>query len=375
MSRASRRDEPRARRAGQRHSRRGKARAKDSAGSFPTTLASEAELVDYLTCPRPKLVEFIKTIPGRLVVLGAGGKMGPTLAVLAARAAERAGHELEVTAVSRFGDDTSRAWLEDRGVTTLKADLLRPDVVGQLPDADHVVYLVGLKFGTQENPSLTWAVNTLVPAYVMERYATARIVALSTGNVYPMVSVRSRGAEESNPLTPLGEYPNAAVARERLFDYFSRKNGTKVALLRLNYAVELRYGVLADIAAKVFARQSIELANGYFNCIWQGDANEMILRSFPLGASPARPWNLTAPAKLRVREVASRFGTLFGVQPRFIGTEQPTALLSDSSPICEALGEPATPLEVVMKWTADWVKRGGRSLNKATHFEVRDGQY
>jgi len=332
-------------------------------------------LEELLCRPRPTLVDFMRTVSSPLVVLGAGGKMGPTLAVLAKRAAQMAGYPLEVIAVSRFSDETPRRWLEAHGVSTWRADLLERGAVQGLPEAAHVVYLVGLKFGTRQNPGLTWAINTLVPAYVAERYARARLVVLSTGNVYPLVPVGRAGASESHGLTPLGEYANAAVARERIFGHFAQRLGTPMAFLRLSYAVELRYGVLVDIARKVWGGEPIELANGCFNCIWQGDANEMILRALALATSPAEAWNLTSPQVLRVREVAEQLGTLFGRAPRFIGRESNTALLSDVSKLSAVLGEPATSLAAVLRWTAHWVQHGGRSLDKPTHFEVRDGYF
>lgn len=347
----------------------------DIAAALPEQLRSEAELEEFLARPSPSLVGFIRKITGPLLVLGAGGKMGPTLAVLAKRAAETAGHRLEIVAVSRFSDDASRRWLEKRGVATIRADLLQRQDLEKLPDTREIIYLVGLKFGTQQNPALTWAVNTLAPAHVLERYPKARLVALSTGNVYPLVSTRGRGAEETWPLSPLGEYANAAIARERLFEYFSRRNRTRVALLRLNYAVELRYGVLADIAQRVLAGTPINLANGCFNCIWQGDANEMILRALALATSPAESWNLTSSTSYRVRDIAVRFGELLGRSPRFKARECQTAFLSDSAKLCAALGQPATPLDAMIRWTACWVQSGGRSLAKPTHFEIRDGQY
>jgi nucleoside-diphosphate-sugar epimerase len=338
-------------------------------------IQTETELEDLLTQPRPVLVEFIRNLPSPLVVLGAGGKMGPTLAVLARRAADAAGHRLDIIAVSRFSDERARAWLESRGVTTLSVDLLEPTAIPKLPDAANVIYLVGLKFGTRENPSLTWAVNTLASAHAAERYTSSRIVALSTGNVYPMAPVASGGATEKHPLTPLGEYANAAVARERVFEYYSDKNATPMALMRLNYAVELRYGVLVDIARRIWAEEPVDVSNGFFNCIWQGDANEMVLRSLALADSPARAWNLTSPDVMRVRDVADRFAQLLGKPARFVGKEAETALVSNSAKLCAELGRPATSLDTVIRWTAHWVKTAGRYLNKPTHFEVRDGSY
>jgi dTDP-4-dehydrorhamnose reductase len=337
-------------------------------------IQDESELEDQLTRPRPVLVDFIRTVSSPLLVLGAGGKMGPTLAVLARRAAEAAGLPLEVIAVSRFSDESARRWLEGKGVSTLSADLLSREAVQQLPSAADVIYLVGLKFGTRDNPALTWAANTLAPAHIAERFAESRVVALSTGNVYPLVPVGGGGATETTPLTPLGEYPNAAIARERIFEYFVQTLGARVALIRLNYAVELRYGVLVDLARKVHAGDPVDLATGWFNCIWQGDANEMIIRALALAARPAAAFNLTGPV-VSVRQVATRFSELFERPVTFVGAEAETALLSNPQRLFEELGPPPTALDTIIHWTADWMKSGGRLLNKPTHFEVRDGAY
>ena len=338
-------------------------------------IETEAALDEVLTTPRPVLVEAIRELRSPLVILGAGGKMGPSLAVLARRAAEAAGHELKVIAVSRFTDRTREEWLQDHGVKTVAADLLDRKSVRGLPDAGEVLYMVGLKFGTEANPSLTWAINTVAPLHVLERYGGRRVVALSTGNVYPLSQVEEGGSRESDPLIPLGEYANAAVARERLFDYGSRETATQVALIRLNYATDLRYGVPVDLAQKVWHREPIDLRNGFFNCIWQGDANEMILRAFPLAHSPARAWNLTSPRTCQVREVAGRLGELLGREPVFTGEEAGTALLSNARALCAELGDPPTSLETILEWTAHWLKSGGSSLDRPTHFEVRDGRF
>lgn len=341
----------------------------------PELINTDAELEEVLTRPRPVLLEFIRSVSSPLVILGAGGKMGPTLAVLAKRAAELAGHRLEVIAVSRFSDEAARNSLERQGVTTLSADLLEREQVERLPDSGNIVYLVGLKFGTKQNPGGTWAVNTLVPAHVAERYAESRIAALSTGNVYPLVPVESGGAPETHALTPLGEYANAAVARERIFEYFARKRGTRIALVRLSYALDLRYGVLVDIARKIHAGEPIDVTSGYFNCIWQADANEMILRSLALASNPPTAVNLTSPTIFSVREIAARFSELLGRPVKFAGTESATAFLSNTERMCAELGSPPAALETVIRWTAHWVQNGGRSLNKPTHFEVRNGAY
>ncbi len=341
---------------------------------WPDSIDSEAVLDEVLTTPRPELVRFIKTLTSPLLILGAGGKMGPSLAVLAKRAADAAGHPLEVIAASRFSDAAGRVWLEERGVKTLIADALQREELAALPDADNVIYLVGQKFGTSSNPSRTWIINTLPPALAAERFRGARIVALSTANVYPLAPVAGGGSGEGDPLTPLGEYANAAVARERIFEYFSQQYGTHVALLRLSYALDLRYGVIADIAGKVFRGEPIPLASAYFNAIWQGDANELILRSLDLAASPATAFNLSGPM-LAVRDVADRLGELLSRKPVFEGSESATALVCNTSRLERLLGPPATPLDAILQWTARWISRGGRSLDKPTHFETRDGAY
>jgi nucleoside-diphosphate-sugar epimerase len=342
---------------------------------LPEQIDTEEELDELLTRPRPVLVELVKSLKGPLLILGAGGKMGPTLAGLLSRAAEAAGRRLEILAASRFSDDRARKWLEARGVRTIPCDLLERGDVEQLPEAENLLYLVGLKFGTEKEPSTTWAVNTLPPAHVCERFPRARIAALSTGNVYPLVAVSGGGSVESDALTPLGEYANAAVARERIFEHLSMKRRTPIVLIRLNYAVDLRYGVILDIARKVFLGEPVDLAMGYLNFIWQGDANERIIRSLALTSSPPTPINLTGPAMLSVRQLALEFAKLFDRQVSFTGAEASTALLSNSSRACALLGPPQTPVERILRWTAHWVKRGGRILGRPTHFEVRDGNY
>jgi nucleoside-diphosphate-sugar epimerase len=342
---------------------------------FPGSIASEDDLEDYLTRPSAALVGAIRSLTSPLVILGAGGKMGPTLAVRARRAAEAAGHPLEIVAISRFGQGQARDWLAKRGIRTVSADLLDPGAVRGLPDAVNVVYLVGQKFGTSQAPARTWAVNTLIPVFAAERYRHARMVALSTGNVYPLGRAVARGSVESDPLHPVGEYANAAVARERLFEYCSRRDGTAIALIRLFYAVELRYGVLLDLASWIREGLPIPLANGWFNCIWQGDANDMILRSFALAASPPTGWNLCGPEPFAVRDIALRLGVRLGHEPRFSGAESDTALLGNAAPICGVLGTPPTPIDRVLDWVADWVRRGGPTLGRPTHFEMRDGNY
>ena len=342
---------------------------------LPEYIEDEDTLNEVMTRPSPELVAWMKELPDPLLVLGSGGKMGPTLAVLAKRAAQAAGNPLQVIAVSRYSDPQVQSWLEAQGVKTVQFDLLERDGYGSLPEAENVIYLVGLKFGTTQNPGSTWVMNTLVPAYVSERYRSARIVALSTGNVYPLVPASSRGSRESDPMQPVGEYSNACMARERIFDYFSSKNGTPMILIRLNYAVDLRYGVLVDIAQKIQEGQPVDVTTGYFNCIWQGDANDMIIRSLAFAASPPRVLNLTSTRPYAIRQLAEQIAARMGKPANVQGSETDSAFISNTSLMQQLLGDPATPIDTVIRWTAHWIQRGGRTLNKPTHFEVRDGKY
>lgn len=338
-------------------------------------ILTEADLDEVMTRPRPVLVESIRAVQSPLVILGGGGKMGPTLALLARRAADAAGTGLEVVSVSRFSNENTRGWLEEHGVRTLSLDLMEQSAYRSLPDSANVLYLIGQKFGTTENPGATWATNTLPPAYTCQRYPGARIAALSSGNVYPLTSVSGSGSREEDALTPLGEYANSCVARERIFDYFAGKNGTPVALIRLSYAVDLRYGVLYDIARRVFSGAPVDLRTGHFNCIWQGDANETILRSLAYASTPTYSVNLTSTTWLSVRETAEQFGQWMEKPVHLEGSETGSAYLSNTDRLVKDFGAPATSLDSMMRWTADWVMAGGRSLNKPTHFETRDGKY
>jgi len=339
------------------------------------SIATEETLEDRLSRPSAALRRDIAQWRSPLLVLGASGKMGPSLCRLAQRAATEGGTPLQIIAASRFSDPRKRSWLESHQVHTIACYLLERRSLESLPDTENVIYLVGLKFGTRQNPGMTWAVNTLVPAWVAERYPTARIVALSTGNVYRFVSTASNGATEDLSPDPVGEYGYAALARERVFEFYSRKQGTRIVLLRLNYAVELRYGVLLDLAERIWRGDPIDLAAGHLNCIWQGDANEMILRSLFLAATPPAIYNLTGPGVLRVRELAERLGAIMERAPSFVGTESTTGLLNNPARLCARLGLPSTSLDRILEWTAQWVMKGGVTLGKPTHFEVRDGAY
>lgn len=290
-----------------------------------------------------------------LLVIGAGGKMGPSLIERARRAAPHA----NVIGVARSGADYS-------------ADLLDRNQVSALPESKNVIFLAGRKFGSTGNEGLTWATNALLPAMIAEKYRDARIVVLSSGNVYPL---SESGANELTPPSPAGEYAQSVLARERVFEYFSGIHGTRVALLRLNYAIDVKYGVLLDIGLKVFNRQPVSVAMGAVNVIWQGDANSAVLRSLALTSSPPFVLNVTGPEILRVRDLAGRFGAVFGLEPEFEGAEAETALLSDASLSCSLLGPPLVRLEQMIEMVAEWIRSGGPTLNKPTHFEVRDGKF
>jgi nucleoside-diphosphate-sugar epimerase len=343
--------------------------------NLPETIDSEDALDELMTRPGAPLIEMISRVHSPLLVLGASGKMGPSLAVRAKRAAQIAGVDLDVIAVARFSDPAARQWLDDRGITTVAADLLDRNAVDALPDAGDVIYMAGRKFGTADDPDLTWAMNTLPPEYVVRRYEGKRIVAMSTGCVYPLIPVGAKGSKEEDPLEPLGEYSNACVARERVFEYCSKRFSTPVALIRLNYALDLRYGVLVDIGTKVFRGEPVDLTIGWLNCIWQGDANEFVIRALEAATVPATAINLTGAETLSVREIAERFGKLMGRPVTFTGVESDRALLNDASRALERFGPPAVDIDHVMTWTADWIVRQGRLLGKPTHFEVSDGRY
>jgi hypothetical protein len=342
---------------------------------LPNTIASVAQLEDVMTAPPPELVSALSRLEGDLLILGVAGKMGPTLAVLARRALEAAGSKARVIGVARFSRGDLRERLERAGVATMTADLLAPGALQSLPDAPNVVYLVGQKFGSTGNEPLTWAMNVYLPGLVADRYRNSRIVALSTGNVYPFTPVDSGGPTEASPVGPVGEYAQSCLGRERMFQYFSGLHGTPGVLVRLNYAIDLRYGVLLDLATKVHTGVPIDLAMGHVNVIWQGDANEAVLRSFDLASSPPAFLNLTGPDVLSVRELAGNLGCRLGRAPVFSGTEAPIALLSNAGKYALQLGGPRVPVERMLDWVAHWVRIGGETLNKPTHYDSRDGKF
>ncbi len=337
--------------------------------------ADEAALEERLSRPTAGVVEVLRQLPGDLLVLGAGGKMGPSLARMARRAFDALGRADRVVAVSRFGTPGTREALDAAGVVTSPADLLDPRAVAALPDASSLVFMAGQKFGTRAAPHVTWAMNALVPALVSQRFPAARSVVFSTGNVYPLAPVAGGGPVETDPVGPVGEYAMSCLARERLFEHASATRGTPVAILRLNYAIDLRYGVLLDTARRVHAGEPVPLRMGHVNVIWQGDANARALQSLALAGSPAAVLNLTGPEVVSIRWLAERFAERFGRPAVFVGTEAPDALLSNAGRAAARFGPPSVDLETMIAWTAAWVTQGGRHLGKPTRFEVRDGQF
>ena len=338
---------------------------------------TEDELDDVLSEPRAATVEALRRAPGDIVVLGAGGKMGPTLARMAVRAADKADgpKRRRVIAVSRFSEAHARDELERKGIETISADLLDSAAVAALPDARNVIFMAGQKFGTSEAPSRTWMMNVVVPAHCARRYPTSRIVAFSTGNVYPLRGVLGGGATEATKPQPLGEYAASCLGRERVFEYYASEESTHVAIMRLNYANDLRYGVLADLAMRIKGDRLVPLAMGYVNVIWQGDANRIALEMLPLATTPPFVLNVTGRDTLSVRTLAIELGNRLNKKPDFDGAEAPDALLSDTSKLRSHLGAPEMSLDTMLDWTADWVRENRPMLGKPTHFETRDGSF
>ena len=333
------------------------------------------ELDDFLSRPTAAVVETMRRLTGDLAILGVGGKMGPTLARMARRASDAAGVARRIVGVSRFSADDLRKRLEAWDIETIACDLLDEAAVARLPRMDNVVFMAGFKFGAQAAPSRTWAMNCYVPATVSRHFQNSRIAAFSTGNVYGMVPIDGGGSREDDPLRPIGEYAMTALGRERMFEYFSDRLGFPLVLLRLNYANELRYGVLVDLARKVLQGETIDVSMGHVNVIWQGDANAASLQSLELADRPPCVLNIAGPEVLSVRAAAEQLGRLLDRSPRLVGSELPDALLSDSNRCRARLGMPTVSVDQMLKWVADWVQRGGEHLGKPTHFESRDGQF
>ncbi len=340
--------------------------------SMPSRFDSVEDLEEFMTCPDDALIRDLATVRGDILVLGVAGKMGPTLARLAKRAAP----QKRVVGVARFSELGARASLEAFGIETIACDLLDEAEVEKLPRLENVVFMAGRKFGSSGNIPLTWAMNVHVPALVAQAFRASTVVAFSTGCVYPFVAVDGGGASEDvPPLPPPGDYATSCVGRERMFAYFSAQHATPGRLVRLNYAIDMRYGVLHDIARKVFAGEVIDLSMGHVNVIWQGDANAVALRCLAHCTTPTTPINVTGPHTVSVRWLANTFADRFGSTARFSNLEAQTGWINNAARMVAEFGAPRVSLPVMIDWTADWLRRGGRTLDKPTHYESRDGQY
>lgn len=332
-------------------------------------------LEQELLKPSDALVADMKKLKGDIVLLGVAGKMGPSMARLARQATDLAGVGRRIIGVSRFSDPATQAELEADGIETITADLLNEKDLASLPEAPNVLYLAGTKFGTTGKEAFTWAMNAYLPGRVAEKYKKSRIVAFSTGNVYPFSPVTNGGVSEEQPTGPVGEYGQSCLGRERVFQYFSSKYNTPTLIYRLNYAIDLRYGVLLEIARAVAEERVIDLTTGFVNVIWQGDANEVAIRALHHCGVPAKILNVTGPETISVRWLAEQFGALFGKNPTFVNEPQPTALLSNASLAHQLFGYPRVTLRQMIAITAAWVQQGGKTLNKPTHFQERQGKF
>lgn len=337
--------------------------------------ASVDELEDRLSEPTSRLVAALAGLSGDIMFLGVGGKMGPTMARMARRASDLATTRRKIIGVSRFSSPDARQKLEDAGVETIVCDLLDETALAALPDAANVISMTGFKFGASQSPATAWGMNCFLGGVIGRRFRGSRIAAFSTGNVYPLVPATGGGSVETDPPRPIGEYATTALGRERMFEFMSARHGTPLVLLRLNYATEMRYGVLVDLCRQVWEGRPIDVSMGYVNVIWQRDASVMALESLLHAAAPPKIINIAGPEILSVRAVCEEFGRLLGKTVEIVGSESPDALLNNGSLGHELLGRPSVSAEQLIRWTADWVARGGESLGKPTHFEARDGKF
>jgi len=337
---------------------------------------NESELLDLMTTPSSRLVEDIKKIEGDIMILGCGGKIGPSLAITAKRAINQAGLNKKVVGVSLFDYPDAPRSMREAGVEVIEADLFDPDQLAALPNINNMIYMVGRKFGTYKNQSLTWAINVLLPAKVCERFPHANIVAFSTGNVYSYADIKSGGAREDDLPVPVGEYGMTCLGRERILEYYAGINRNRMLIFRLNYAIDLRYGVLFDLAKNILENNPINLGIGCFNCIWQGDVNEYAIRSLLHVSNPPCLLNVTGPESINIRWAAETMGELLGHKPTYSGDPDPQkALFSNTDKLTTLMGKPLMLLSKMMELVADWVKSGGKFINAPTHFESTDGNY
>jgi len=333
------------------------------------------QLDEIMCTPTKDLINDIAKISGDIMVLGAGGKMGPTLCKLAYNAIKAANINKDVYAVSRFSNKFHADDLSSYGIKVIRADLLKEEDLQALPNIKNIIYMIGRKFGTSDDQSLTWAMNAYLPGRVAERFKDSNIVVFSTGNVYPFVSVKTGGCKEDNHLDPVGIYAQSCLGRENVFRYFSNKYKTPILIYRLNYAIDLRYGVLLEIAKSVFNKTPLNITSSYANVIWQGDANEIALRSLLHCKYPPEVLNVTGKDIINIKETALKFGNIFNIVPIFTGKENDMCLLSDSSKSASLMGKNKTSLDYMIKLIANWVTNDGETIDKPTHFQERQGKF
>jgi nucleoside-diphosphate-sugar epimerase len=341
----------------------------------PCCVKDVQQLDDMLSEPTDYLVAAMKRLEGDVLILGSAGKIGPTLARMAKRACDASGKARRIIGVDRFPVQQEAEKLQSWGIETIKCDLLDEAQIQTLPEVPNIIYMAGMKFGSTGQEALTWAMNSYLPGMVSQRFRNSRIVAFSTGNVYGLCPMTKGGSLEQDELHPVGEYAMSCLGRERIFQHFSKTLKIPMAIIRLNYATELRYGVLVDIAQKVWAGQDVDVAMGYCNVIWQADASAMTLAALEHTACPPKTINVCGPELLSVRAVAQQYATLMGKTVNIVGTEQPEALLNNSSQAFELFAKPRVSADQLINWIAQWTMQGGSLLGKPTHFEARDGKY
>lgn len=339
--------------------------------NLPDKIENTPQLENLLSTPSNALIEYFKNLKGDIMILGAGGKIGPTMTIMAHRASQASANGKKVIAV----DIAPLENLAKAGIKTIPCDMLNLDQVKKLPKCENIVYMAGRKFGSSGSEWLTWAINVLVPHNVAQTFTDSKIAVFSTGCVYPVADVYSGGSVETDQPDPVGEYAMSCLGRERVFDYYAAEKAEKVVHIRLNYALELRYGVLVDIASKVYSDQPIDVTTGFMNGIWQGDCCDQVLRSFHLAKSPASVINVTGPELLSVRWIANRFGRIFNKTPKITGHENGKGYLSNAAKANSIFGNPSVPIGKIIEWTAHWIQSGGENIGKPTHFETQDGNY
>lgn len=334
-----------------------------------------ANLEHQMTTPSSRLMDDLKKVSGDIMILGVGGKMGPSLAKLAKNAIDKANLDKKVIGVSRFSSKELQDELEQKGIETISADLLQEEDLQSLPQVENIIFMAGKKFGTVGNEHTTWAMNTYLPGRVAEKFANSNIVSFSSGNIYPFMEVTRGGSTEDTKTDPIGEYAQSCLGRERIFTYFAQKNKTPMLLFRLNYAIDMRYGVLLEIAKQVYNEEPIDLSTGLVNVIWQGDANEFALRSLLHCNTGPEILNVTGPETVSIRWLAHEYSKRFQKDVTFINEEKSTALLNNASKAHKLFGYPSISLQQMIDWTTIWLQNNGETIDKPTHFQERKGDF